>query len=67
MRTVGTRDRTEIELDAAEALRRGRVLDSILRSAFAPVARGVSRGTHEYFNRLDSERQIQAARRLNTR
>jgi hypothetical protein len=67
MRIVGTQDRTEIELDAAEALRRGRRLDALLRGALAPVTRGVRRGTHAYFNRLDSARQALAARKLNER
>jgi hypothetical protein len=36
----------------------------MLRSAAPPVVRGVLRGTHEYFNRLDAEREVQAARAL---
>ena len=65
MRIVGEQNRTEIELDPVKAYRRGRALDAILRGAAPPVARGVARGTHEYFNRLDAERQTQAARALN--
>ena len=65
MRIIGNQNRSEIELDPAEALRRGRILDAMLRAASPPIARGVTRGTQEYFNRVDAERQIEAARRLN--
>ncbi len=65
MRIVGQQDRSEIELDPVKAYRRGRALDAMLRGAAPPVARAVLRGTHEYFNRLDAERQTQAARVLN--
>lgn len=64
-RTVGAQDRSEIELDALKAYRRGRVLDRMLRTAAPPRPRGVTRGTHEYFNRVDAERQVQIARDLN--
>ena len=66
MRIVGTRDRNEIELNPIEAYRRARKLDRLLAGARPPVARGVSRGTHAYFNRLDDERQVMIARKLNT-
>ncbi len=65
MRIVGEQDRSEIELDPVKAYRRGRALDAMLRGAAPPVAHGVMRGAHEYFNRLDAERQTQAARALN--
>lgn len=65
MRIVGTRDRTEIELDPAEAARRGRVLDRMLRAAMPPRPRGVLRGSHEFFNRMDAEREARIARKLN--
>lgn len=65
MRIVGTQNRSEIELDPVKAYRRGRELDAMLRQAAMPRARGVIRGTHEHFNRLDAERQTQAARALN--
>ena len=43
MRTIGPyRDRTEIELDPAEAYRRGRILDAMLRSALPAPLRGAS-------------------------
>ena len=66
MRIVGDQDRSEIELDPVKAYRRGRTLDAMLRSASPPVRRGVMRGTQEYFDRLDAERQTQIARALNT-
>ncbi len=65
MRIVGNQDRTEIELDPVKALKRGRVLDSMLAAAYPHVARGVTRGTQEYFNRLDAERQVRVARQIN--
>jgi hypothetical protein len=65
MRIVGTKNRSEFELDPALALKRGRVLDELLRAAAAPVKRGVTRGTHAYFNRLDAQRQARVARKLN--
>jgi hypothetical protein len=65
MRVVGKLDRSEIELDPSLAYRRGLELDRMLRSALPPRARGVTRGSHEYFNRLDEERQVSIARKLN--
>lgn len=65
MRIVGSRNRNEIELDPVRAYRRGRKLDRLLRGAQPPVARAVMRGTHAYFNRLDDERQVMIARKLN--
>ena len=65
MRIVGEQNRSEIELDPVKAYRRGRALDALLRGAAPPIARGVTRGTHEYFNGLDAERQTQTARALN--
>jgi hypothetical protein len=65
MRVVGSQDRPEIELDPVRALKRGRLLDSMLRKAFLPVPRGITRGTHEDFNRLDALRGRAAAQRLN--
>ena len=64
MRIVGLQNRSEIELDPHQAYRRGRALDAVLRHAAPPIPRGVTRGSHEYFNRLDAERQKQAARAL---
>lgn len=65
MRIIGRQNRSEIELDPAKAMQRGRSLDAMLRGAAIPVARGVTRGTHEFFDRLDAERQTRAARKLN--
>ena len=65
MRIVGTRNRSEIELDPLTAYRRGVVLDDMLRAASLPVQRGVLRGTHAWFNRLDAERRNRQARILN--
>jgi hypothetical protein len=65
MRTVGAKDRSDIELDPVEAWRRARVLDRMLRGAAPDFERGVKRGTHEYFNRLDDERRVRIARAIN--
>lgn len=65
MRIVGLKNRSEIELDPLQAYRRGRILDAMLRHANPPIDRGVTRGSHEHFNRLDEERQKRAARALN--
>ena len=61
MRIVGTQQRCEIELDPVKAYQRARLLDAILRSVTPRIAREVTRGTYAYFNRLDAERQTQAA------
>ena len=65
MRIVGSQNRSEIELDPVKAFHRGLVLDRMMRGTLPPVARGVTRGTHDYFNRIDAARQVQAARALN--
>jgi len=65
VRVVGSQDRNEFVRDPALALRRGRVLDRMLSTA--PVRRGVQRATHRIFNEIDDQRQLAAARRLNTR
>jgi len=67
MRVVGSKDRSEIELDPVKAHRRGLVLDAMLKAAVARPAHGVLRGTHEQFNRLDEARQALLARTLNVR
>ena len=66
MRIVGNQNRSEIELDPVKAYRRGLVLDAMMRGTLQPYPRGVTRGTHEYFNRIDAARQLQAARVLNS-
>lgn len=65
MRIVGRQDRSEIELDPVKAFLRARAMDAMLQAALPPVRRGVTRGTHDYFNRVDAARQIAAARKLN--
>jgi len=64
MKTVGEFPRDEIVLDPREALRRGRVLDAMLKSALPAYPRGVMRGTHETFQRMDEARMIAIARRV---
>ena len=66
MRVIGLyADRSEIELDPAEAYRRGRRLDAMLRRALPKPKRGVYRGTFEFFARLDAARMLEAARKIN--
>jgi hypothetical protein len=65
MRIVGTQNRNEIELDPVAAYRRGRKLDAMLRAARLPMAPGVMRGSHGYFQRMDEARMIETARRIN--
>jgi hypothetical protein len=65
MRVIGTKDRTEIELDPAKAHRRGLALDAMLNAAAPKGVRGVARGNHAYFNRVDAARQALIARALN--
>ncbi len=65
MRIVGTRNRSEFEPDPVLAYRRGKALDAMLRTAAPKVARGVTRGSHAHFNRLDDERRMRIARVLN--
>ena len=65
MRIIGTQDRSEIELDPVKAYRRACAMDALMRGTAPPAVRGVTRGTHAYFNRIDAERQRQIARALN--
>ena len=65
MRIIGhNQDRIEFELDPAQAYRRGRVLDAMLRSALPLPRRGVFRGSFEDFAREDEARMREAARKL---
>ena len=64
-RIVGRQDRSEFILDPVEAWHRGRRLDQMLAQTQAARPRGVSRGTHAEFERLDEARRIETARRLN--
>lgn len=52
MRIVGNQNRSEFEPDPVKAYRRGLVLDAMMRGTLPPYPRGVTRGTHEYFNRI---------------
>jgi hypothetical protein len=65
MKMVGTQDRGEIELDPQIAWQRCKRLDAMLRTARAPYSRGVWRLTHEQMNRLDLERQLALAAKVN--
>ncbi len=65
MRIVGNQNRSEIELDPVTAYRRGRRLDAMLRATSLPIPHGVTRGSHDYFQRMDEARMIETARRLN--
>jgi len=64
-RTVGRQNRSEFVLDPVEAWHRGRHLDRMLARAQTARPRGVTRGTHAAFERLDEARRIEVARRLN--
>lgn len=64
-RIVGKQDRSEFVLDPVEAWHRGRALDRLLAQAVPPHPRGVFRGTHAEFNRMDALRSAEIARRLN--
>ena len=64
-RIVGRQNRSEFILDPVEAWHRGRRLDAMLAQAQSARPHGVSRGTHAAFERLDEERRIETARRLN--
>lgn len=64
-RIVGGQNRSEFILDPVEAWHRSRPLDRMLAQTQAARPRGVSRGTHDAFERLDEARRIEAARRLN--
>ena len=66
MRIIGNLNRSEIELDPVTAYRRGRRLDAMLRAARLPIPHGVTRGSHDYFQRMDEARMIETARRINS-
>lgn len=67
MRIVGRKNGSEIELDPVKAYQRGRKLDAMLRAVAPKSSRGVRRGTHRMFERLDEARVLEAARILNRR
>ena len=64
MRIVGKLNRNEYEVDPVEALRRGAEVDRKLKLMLPPYPRGVWRGPHEFFNRMDDERSLAMARRV---
>ena len=65
MRIVGPLNRSEYEPDPAQAWRRARRLDTLLRAAAPVPSHGVSRATHDEMARQDEARMLQAARRMN--
>ncbi|HSW17132.1 MAG TPA: hypothetical protein VLJ86_07895 [Ramlibacter sp.] len=65
-RVVGSRNRSDIELDPREAFRRGCMLDAMLQCARPVAPRGVIRATHAQLNALDDARALEMARRVNT-
>jgi Zn-finger nucleic acid-binding protein len=65
MKIVGTKDRTEFELNPQKAWLRGMELDKLLRSSSLPHPRGVWRMTHQKMNEMDFERQLLQASKLN--
>jgi hypothetical protein len=64
MRIVGKLNRNEFELNPVEALRRGAEIDRNLKLMLPPHPRGVWRGTHVFFNRMDDERSLAMAMRV---
>ena len=58
MRIVGNQNRSEIERDPVKAYQRGLLLDAMMRGTLPPYPRGVTRGTHEYFNRIDAVEDV---------
>jgi len=65
MHLADDKNRTEGEVDAVKARRRGQLLDAAMRNTMPQVVRGVPRGTHEYFNPVDAACQLAAARAFN--
>ena len=65
MRIVGDKNRDEFVLDPIEAIRRGAVLDKQMKILLPAHPRGVWRGTHPFFNRMDDERAAAMAERVN--
>ena len=65
MKIVGTADRHEIELNPQEAWRRARLIDTMFYASPIPHPRGITRATHAEFQRRDTARMIEMARRIN--
>ena len=62
MRIVGKLNRSELELNPIEALRRGAEIDRKMALMLPPHPPGVFRGTHVFFNRMDDERAAAMAK-----
>ena len=62
MRIVGDKNRDEFVLDPVEALRRGAKLDEQMKVLLPKHPRGVWRGTHAFFNRMDDDRAAEMAK-----
>jgi hypothetical protein len=62
MRIVGKLNRSEFEPDPVEALRRGAEIDRKMKLMLPPHPRGVFRGSHAFFNRMDDERAAAMAK-----
>ena len=65
MKIVGSKNRSEIEVDPQKAWLRCKALDAMLGTSSAARVRGVWRLTHAEMNRLDFERQLAQAARVN--
>jgi hypothetical protein len=66
MPTLDWLDRAEFVLNPAEAWRRGRLLDRLLKNAIPPHPRGAFRASYAELNRLDDLRRVEIARYLNS-
>lgn len=65
MKIVGSADRHEIELNPQEAWRRARLIDAMFFALRIPYPSGIARATHAEFQRRDTARMIELARRIN--
>ena len=65
MKVIGTATRNEIELNPQEAWRRARLGDAMFFALRAPYLRGITRATHAEFQRRDTARMVEIARRIN--
>ena len=67
MKLVGTQNRNEIEPDPQKAWQRCKALDAMLHRALPARPHGAWRLTHAQMNRLDLERQLAQAAKVNQR
>jgi hypothetical protein len=65
MKIVGTADRSEIEMNPQEAWRRARIMDAMFFASRATYPKGVTRASHAEFQRRDTARMLEIARRIN--